>query len=153
MINNNESLETKLVRLNDALIAIYKKRTGVDDDMQRIGLGVTYATEDVNKEPEKPKENSRAVIIDDDYSVGQDDFFIGVKCEKPIKLTFPKCFTEGKSVVVKIQSAPKTKDDIVSIVVEDENCIDDQPIIKLKDAYEVVQLLYVGNHWTIISYM
>lgn len=86
--------------------------------------------------------------INDSYEVQEDDFYLGVNCEKPITITLPSEVENGRFLVIKAEMKPPMSNRIITIKAPDKT-IDGYASRTLQVSHETVRLIYNDNWVTI----
>lgn len=91
------------------------------------------------------------VLIDSDYTVSQNDAYIGVKSTKPIVVKLPKEPEEGTLYIVKLEMGAPVGNRKVTIKSSEAGVkIDGNLSIILQNPYECVSILYRGRTWHVV---
>jgi len=93
-----------------------------------------------------------AILVMEDYTVEEDDYYIGVNSDGPVTITLPDCDDECKQLVIKAEMGPPVGNRKVTITTFDGSSLD-RPTIDGAYAYvmevpwESVTLLCREGNW------
>ena len=93
----------------------------------------------------------KAVVVDDDYEVQADDFYVGVDSKKSVTITLPTILLDCFVLIIKSEMGPPVGNRKIKIVTSDGTKIDNLQKVILQEPFECVQLLFRGNAWHITS--
>lgn len=93
---------------------------------------------------------SKTTVIDRDYSVKEDDYYIGCLNEKPINVILPSTPLEGIIYIIKLEIKPPVGNRKVTVKGNGKQ-IDGTGSVVLENAYECLQVLFRDNSWHIIT--
>lgn len=158
-----DDLERKLIELNTQLINTYIP--AACQTIQAVELAqqlrtsnsdtIIINTTECTDEPDNPAESNcckpNAIIISEDYTVTDTDYYIGVLSTKPITITLPKVLPNPQQIIIKVQMPAPVGNKKVTVVREDLGELDSQPTYVLQSPFEVIQLFYYPQEWNIIS--
>lgn len=88
------------------------------------------------------------VLVDDDYTVLQEDAYIGVKSTKPVTIKLPTDLIEGTVYVIKLEMGAPIGNRKVTIKSLDSSVrIDGSLSVVLQNPYESISIIYRNNVW------
>lgn len=91
------------------------------------------------------------ILINTDYTVLQDDAYIGVNTTKPVNIKLPQAPIEGTLYVIKLEMGAPIGNRKVTITSIDSSVkIDGNLSVVLQNPYESISLLYRDVGWHII---
>lgn len=92
-----------------------------------------------------------SIWIKSDYTVLDNDCYIGVKCNSPITIKLPTG-SDGRLLIIKLEMGPPIGNKKVTIIPKSIDYIDGNNSITLQNPYEAVSLVFRGNSWNVISH-
>lgn len=166
-------IEARLVALNQALLenVLEKKildKAIIDQAVQTlagysINMGAGNDTLVINHHlpkkcddpPEPPPNNGcdcscKTVSVSEDYSVLEDDCYIGVDSGEPTTITLPSETEDGHIVTIKAEMGPPLGNRKVTIIVDGGGLIDGDTSIELTVPYSSITVLFNNGQWFII---
>lgn len=90
------------------------------------------------------------ILVTKDYSVLEDDCYIGVKVTKATNIILPSTPVEGKLYIIKLEMSPPVGNRKVTLKGNGSQ-IDGKSSIILENAHECITIIYRGDSWHIIS--
>jgi hypothetical protein len=90
-------------------------------------------------------------LIQADYKMSSDDFYIGVKSDSKVTITLPTEIKTCVWFVIKAEMGPPVGNRKVTILTEDSSLIDGATSYVMENPYEFVQLLYRGGDWHVVA--
>lgn len=93
----------------------------------------------------------RIILIDDDYTTTEEDFFIGVNCDHPITITLLPLPSDGQRYIIKAEMSPPLGNRKIKITTIDGSLIDNESEITILQAFTCLTLIFHTNNWYIIS--
>jgi hypothetical protein len=94
---------------------------------------------------------SSNIVIEKDYTVKEDDYYIGCKNNKAISVIMPSVPLEGKIYIIKLEIEPPVGNRKVTVKGNGKQ-IDGNSSVVLENAYECLQVLFRSNSWNIIAH-
>jgi hypothetical protein len=98
-------------------------------------------------EPPGPCCACKAILVDKDYYVEDDDYYVGVKSNGPTKVYLPKNPDDCIQVIVKVDMGPPIGNRKVTVVAQGSNKIDGSSTVDLTVPYETLCLISQGGNW------
>lgn len=162
-------IDSKLLRNAELVLAGDRVNGGCGDDTIIINHNENIATELVAKSvpgsqgPPGPKGdqgppgiseslNKKTIVIDDDYIVLADDFYIGVNSDHSVKILLQNGIEDGTRYVIKGEMAPPLGDRKITIIANENELIDDSNSITIQRAFGSINLIRRDGNWYIVSY-
>jgi hypothetical protein len=93
----------------------------------------------------------KCVVVDKDYDVQPDDYYIGVDSDDPVTLTLPCDLDQCMMIIVKAEMGPPMGNRKVTIETSGACLIDGEETVVLQSPYEFVSMMYRGNNWHIVG--
>lgn len=93
--------------------------------------------------------NKSVILINANYKVTSNDYYIGVNAEEPITITLPKSPTDGLEFIIKIEGEMNGNKK-VTIITEDGSKIDSDSSIILKTTHDKLRIIFRNPNWHII---
>lgn len=91
------------------------------------------------------------ILISEDYTVKQEDAYIGVNCTDPVSILLPSDILEGSVFVIKLEMGPPIGNRKVTVKPESSTSkIDGSSSFILKKQYESITVIHRGGNWFII---
>lgn len=97
--------------------------------------------------------NCNATLVTQDYTVTENDYYVGVNSDSPVTVTLPCDCTDCHEVVIKAEMGPPLGNRKITIVSTDGDnvCfIDDELEYIIEVPYQSVRLICRGGNWWII---
>ena len=91
----------------------------------------------------------KTILVQDDYKMQADDYYVGVRSDKPVTITLPITLDHYVDFIVKAEMGPPLGNRKVTIVTGDGSLIDGQTSVVLQEPYESRQFVYRGG-WNIV---
>lgn len=91
-------------------------------------------------------------LVQYDYMVELDDYYIGVDCSKPIKVVLPSNAPHGTQYIIKLEFGAPVGNRKVTITAENGAKLDGMSSIVLENHYECVHIISRAGAWHIISH-
>jgi hypothetical protein len=86
-------------------------------------------------------------VISEDYTVEEDDYYIGVDSKEPVQITFPTDFKECVEIVVKAEMSPPLGNRKITLVSKSPGKIDGKETYVITVSYDSVNLIYRDGNW------
>lgn len=96
--------------------------------------------------------SNNTILVDDDYNIKYDDYYIGVNSKIPVTITLPNNVENGITKVIKLEMDAPLGNRKVTVTTSDGSLIDDSHSVILQSPFETIVLLYRGGFWNIISH-
>lgn len=91
------------------------------------------------------------ILIDEDYTIKQEDAYIGVNSAEPVSILLPNDILEGSVYVIKLEMGPPIGNRKVTVKPESSTSkIDGNSSFILKRPYESITVIHRGGNWFII---
>ena len=91
------------------------------------------------------------VLVDDDYTVMSDDYYVGVNSHHSVTITLPDDFEFPTEIIIKSEMGPPLGNRKIVIVVANGGTIENAGSYVITIPYGVVRLLWQGDEWFIVS--
>lgn len=92
----------------------------------------------------------KTLLVSEDYTVSNTDYYIGVNSDGPVTITLPSNCTDCHEVIIKAEMGPPLGNRKVTVVVSNNGTIDGKLSYVMTVPYESVRLICRGNEWHII---
>lgn len=93
----------------------------------------------------------KIILVSQDYTATNNDYYIGVSADKPVAITLPSDCRDCQEIIVKAEMGPPLGNRKVTVKTDNGSLIDNQPTYVLEVPYESVRLICRGGEWHIIS--
>jgi hypothetical protein len=94
--------------------------------------------------------NRKKILVEEDYYVEMDDYYIGVDSDGPVAIYLPDDCSDCGEIIVKAEMGPPLGNRQVRIIAPDDSSIDGAQAYVLTEPYEFVCLIcHNGEWWTI----
>ena len=93
--------------------------------------------------------NVNTKTITSSYDIEEDDYYLGVNCEKAITINLPSESGEGRIIIIKAEMKPPMSSRIITIKTK-ESSIDGYDTRTLQVSNECVRLVYHDSSWRVI---
>ena len=91
------------------------------------------------------------LLIDRDYTITQEDAYIGVNSTGPVSILLPSNLIEGSVFVIKLEMGPPIGNRKVTVKPDSQDSkIDGDSSVILKKSYESITVIYRGDNWFLI---
>lgn len=91
------------------------------------------------------------LLISTDYTITQNDAYIGVNSTSPVSILLPDDLVEGSVFVIKLEMGPPIGNRKVTVKPENSTSrIDGDSSVVLKRPYESITVIYRGGNWFLI---
>lgn len=90
------------------------------------------------------------VLVEEDYYVEVDDYYIGVSSDGPTAIYLPDSGNDGCEIIIKAEMGPPMGKRKITIVAPNGTQIDGAQAYVLSKPYESVRLIYHEGNWWII---
>lgn len=91
-----------------------------------------------------------AILVDSDYIVQPNDYYVGIDSDAPVTITLPNCNSDCSQIIIKAEMGPPLGNRKVTILPQGSSTIDGQASYILTVPYESVQLVCRGGNWHIV---
>ena len=93
----------------------------------------------------------KAIGITENYTVLDDDYYIGCRNTKPIEVTLPSTPNDATELIIKFELGTPVVHKEATIVTSDGSLIDGSTTRKVKAPYRGIHILYHAGEWFVIS--
>lgn len=93
-----------------------------------------------------------SIVVDDDYDVEPDDYYIGINSTKPVTITLPTDVEDCITKIIKAEMDAPMGNRKVTITTSDGSLIDDSESVILQSPFETITVVYRGGNWHIVSH-
>ena len=93
----------------------------------------------------------KAIVITENYTVLDDDYYIGCRNTKPIEVTLPSTPNDATELIIKFELGTPVVHKETTIVTSDGSLIDGSTTRKVKAPYRGIHILYRAGGWFVIS--
>jgi hypothetical protein len=104
--------------------------------------------------PQGPAGNGdrvKCIGISEDYTVIENDFYIGVNSDQPVTITLPCELSKCLMIIIKAEMGPPLGNRKVSIITDGDCKIDSKESFVLQNPYESITLFYRDGSWNVVS--
>jgi hypothetical protein len=99
----------------------------------------------------EPCFDAATTLVTDDYTIEDENCYVGVNADKAITVTLPRDAPDGKLYIIKLERGSPVGDRKVTIVPSDGELIDGKSKLVLENAYSSAHLIQRGGKWHIVS--
>ena len=92
------------------------------------------------------------ILVDKDYEVQENDYYIGVNSKKPTTITLPTTVDTCVTKIIKAEMDAPMGNRKVTITTSDGSLIDDSDSVILQSPFETITVVYRGGNWHIVSH-
>jgi len=89
-------------------------------------------------------------LVESDYTISEDDYYIGIIITGPITLSLPEYPSDGVEIIIKLEMPPPIGPRKVTVTTTDGSTIDGQDSIILTTPYQSITIISRDRQWFLI---
>lgn len=94
--------------------------------------------------------NHNTILINENYTIKDSDWYIGVTSNKPVEILLIEDLKDGFQLIVKLEMGPPIGNRKVTIKAAGDQTIDGVSFKTLQEPYESITLVYRGGDWHVV---